>query len=125
MIGVVYIPKKNYSYNFNFYKVLVRFIKRVGVLHKYIFDPNVSFMRKIIVAAMIFYVFSPLDLLPDPILGFGFIDDAFIAIYVITKISDELDKYINSIENIKKNNKVININKDKVIDNVDYKIDDE
>lgn len=88
------------------------------MLQRYLLDPNVSILKKVLVLGTIAYIFSPLDLLPDPILGFGFIDDAFILIYVITMLSEELDEYIDK-------NKECKINKEKVIDNIDYEIKEE
>lgn len=109
-----------YQRNYNFIKAFLKFFKRIRVLHKYILDSEVSIFKKLLVIGMLFYVFSPLDFLPDPILGFGFIDDAFIAIYVITLISDELDKYIG-----KEKGSVIDINKKKIIHDIDYEVRDD
>ncbi len=72
---------------------------------------------------MLVYVFSPIDLLPDPILGFGFIDDAFLAIYVISKISNELDKYIE-YDKFKDQKSDDDIDIAKSIDNVEYEVKD-
>lgn len=96
---------------------MFRFIKRIRVLPKYLVDKNISVLKKMLVAAMLFYVFSPLDLLPDPILGFGFIDDAVIAIYIVSMISNELDKYL-----IMQQKSDFKFDKDKVISDVEYEI---
>jgi uncharacterized membrane protein YkvA (DUF1232 family) len=63
-------------------------------------------------------VVSPFDIVPDPVLGLGFIDDAVVITYVMARISDELEKYLPS--EISKE-----FDKGKIIDDVDYKIDDE
>lgn len=112
--------KKNQTRSISFIRVFINFFKRIRVLHKYLLDRDVSILKKILVLGMIFYVLSPLDLLPDPILGFGFIDDTFIVIYVMTMISTELDKYIGY-----QNEPDIDINKEKIIDNIDYDVKDE
>ena len=72
------------------------------------------------VVSMLIYVFSPLDLIPEIVLGFGFIDDALLAVYVISLISSELDKYIS-----KQDEENISMDKEKTIENVDYEIKDE
>lgn len=69
---------------------------------------------------MLAYVISPLDIIPEVVLGFGIIDDALIAIFVISSISNELDKYISKSEEGD-----INIDTEKIIDDVEYEIKDE
>lgn len=48
------------------------------------------------IAAAVFsllYFLNPIDLIPDFILGWGFLDDAGVFSLVITSIKDDLDKY--------------------------------
>lgn len=45
-----------------------------------------------VVAAMI-YLVSPIDVIPDFILGVGFTDDVAVILFVLREISLELDKY--------------------------------
>ncbi|MCT4565728.1 MAG: DUF1232 domain-containing protein [Maledivibacter sp.] len=71
------------------------------------------------VVSMLIYVFSPLDLVPEIVLGFGFIDDALLAVYIISLISSELDKYI-----VEQDGESIRVDKENIIDNVDYDIKD-
>ncbi|SHK33447.1 YkvA family protein [Paramaledivibacter caminithermalis] len=114
--------KRNYYQrysNFNYFRVIFKFFKRISVLYKYLVDKNVSILKKIMVTSMLIYVFSPLDLIPEVVVGFGLIDDALLAIYVISLISSELDKYISNQE--KEN---IRIDKEKTIENVEYEIKD-
>jgi len=90
-------------------------------LPQYFKDKNISILKKVLLMAMLIYVFSPMDLLPDPILGFGFIDDAVLAIYAISKASHELDKYIINKDSVgRKSNE--DINTSKIIDNVEYEV---
>lgn len=51
--------------------------------------------RKTVVAVIgsLLYFLSPVDLIPDFILGFGFLDDVFVIGYVYKKIAVEIDKY--------------------------------
>lgn len=53
------------------------------------------------VIGSLLYFISPLDLVPDFILGLGFLDDAFIIGYVFNKIAKELDQYQKWKENQK------------------------
>jgi len=69
---------------------------------------------------MLAYVISPLDIIPEVVLGFGFIDDALLAVYVISSISNELDKYIS-----KKEEANVRESMGKTIENVEYEIKDE
>lgn len=72
------------------------------------------------VVSMLIYVFSPLDIIPEVVLGFGFIDDALLAVYVISLISKELDKYISN-----KEEENIGVDREKAIEDVEYEIKDE
>lgn len=104
-----------------FIKIVLKFLKRVALLPNYLRDKKVSTFKKAIIIAMLIYVFSPIDILPDPVLGFGFIDDTILAVYIISRISDELDKYVE-------NNEEYDISKDediderKIIEDVEYEI---
>jgi uncharacterized membrane protein YkvA (DUF1232 family) len=51
---------------------LVRTLRLVWRLFK---DPRVPFLTKLIIPFTIVYVVSPIDLIPDPILGLGQLDD--------------------------------------------------
>lgn len=46
----------------------------------------------LVVAALLYFVF-PFDLIPDFILGVGLLDDVAVIGYVLTKISDELERF--------------------------------
>lgn len=106
--------------NLGYFKAIFNFFKRISVLYKYLLDKNVSVLKKILVISMLAYVISPLDIIPEVVLGFGFLDDAMIAIYVISSISDELDKYISKDEE-----ENMNIDEEKIIDNVKYEVRDQ
>lgn len=47
----------------------------------------------IAVLAALLYFISPLDLVPDFLVGLGFLDDAFILGFVVKKVAKELEKY--------------------------------
>lgn len=113
---------QNISNNGSVLKAMVTLLRRIVVLPRLMKDPSVKLYKKIMVIGGLLYLISPLDLIADPILGFGLIDDTVIMVYIITKIKDELDSYINQENNA---DHTIILEKDKIIEKVDYKIDDE
>lgn len=107
----------NMNYNGSLIKAIVTLARRILLLPRLLKDPSVKIHKKVMIMGGILYLISPIDLLADPILAFGLIDDTVLMVYIISKIKDELDKY-----NGKDNNIVLE--KDKIIEKVDYKIDD-
>ncbi|MGE5582590.1 MAG: YkvA family protein [Bacillota bacterium] len=86
---------------------------------KYLCDPAVPFYKKIWIYLVLLYFFSPFDLIPDPLLGFGWLDDIVILILVLYKLTGILERY--SQEKAEPHN-----NEDGVtIDNVEYKVRDD
>jgi len=108
---------RNWHSNVSVLKTLGTLIRRIGVLPKLLRDPNVRFYKKLMVIGGLIYVVSPIDILADPILGFGFIDDTVLMVYIISKVKEELDKYLSKDK--------LEFEKEKIIDHVDYKIDDD
>ena len=103
-----------------YFDVIFRFFRRVSVLYKYLLDKDVSVVKKLLVISMLIYVFSPLDVIPEVVLGFGFIDDTLLAVYVISSISKELDRYILKWEEMD-----ADIDRGKIIEYAKYKVEDE
>ena len=68
---------------------------------------------------MIFYFLSPFDLIPDPILGFGWLDDAVILILAVMKLVEVLERYATEKERLRRSEDGI------TVENVEYKIYDE
>lgn len=97
------------------------FLKKIPIAIKYIFDKEVPFRKKIIPILGGIYFLVPIDFIPEPILVVGFIDDLIILAFVLTKLSSDLDKYMEEKEIIKKNKDV----KGKIIENVEYEINDD
>ncbi|KPU27887.1 hypothetical protein TR13x_00600 [Caloranaerobacter sp. TR13] len=87
------------------------FIKRASIAIKYLLDSNVPFSKKIWIILGLIYLISPIDLLPEPILGFGIIDDIVLIMYILAKLAKDLDEYMNKEK--------------KIIENVEYEVKDE
>ena len=47
----------------------------------------------ILILAGIIYFVSPLDIVPDFLVGLGFLDDAAILTFVVNRLDKELEKY--------------------------------
>lgn len=119
-------------------RVLVRFknanfglklIKNLPKLADYLTDRHVSILGKArvffsFVATLIYFVFA-IDIIPELIFGpLGFFDDAFMLIWAIGNINEELENYKGPQDSQVRNNK--KVYKDpNVIDDVSFEIRDE
>lgn len=56
-------------------------------------DFNVSKKTYLLIAGTLAYVVMPIDVIPDILIGVGFIDDAFVLGFLIQNIKDEIDEY--------------------------------
>ena len=72
------------------FAVLGKRIKSIKALLK---DPNVPKRKKLLVIFGIIYLIMPIDLIPAPVLIFGLADDLVLWLFILTHLSDELDKY--------------------------------
>lgn len=54
---------------------------------------GVSKKNLALIVAGILYLVNPMDLLPDFILGVGFLDDVSVLMMILNRLSDELDHY--------------------------------
>lgn len=60
-------------------------MKRLGYLKhliSYMKDPEVGLGQKLFLGALIVYVLSPLDLIPEPVFGLGLLDDLIMVAYI-------------------------------------------
>lgn len=78
------------------------------------FDKNVSFFKKIFIILVFVYILSPFDIIPDPILGFGIIDDITLLLIAYTFYKGELKRY--------EDQKIKSKNKEDIIHHVDYTV---
>lgn len=90
--------------------------KKIKTFYEYLFDKDVLFPKKILIILVFIYILSPLDIIPDPILGLGIIDDIIILLIAYNLYKRELKKYAHQKEKSK--------NKTDIIYNVDYIIKD-
>jgi len=81
-------------------------------------NPEVKFWDKMKIILMLFYIISPIDLIPAPVFGFSIIDDLIIFVFLLNVIKKLLIKYNYKEENL-------DINKDDVVENVKYEIDED
>jgi Uncharacterized conserved protein len=102
-----------------FFQVL---FKRIKAIRYFMKDKAVPLRKKIIIVAGIIYLLSPVDLIPEPILIFGFLDDLVLWIFIIWYLKSELDKYWVETDQVKPAGKF----KDKtIIDDVDFEVEKE
>lgn len=67
--------------------------KRIRSMKKFLLDPDVPKRKKLLVIFGIIYLFMPIDIVPEPVLGIGLIDDVVLWLFILTHLSDELDSY--------------------------------
>lgn len=67
--------------------------KRIRSVKKFLLDPSVPKRKKLLIIFGIIYLIAPIDIIPEPVLGFGLIDDIILWLFILTYLSDELDKY--------------------------------
>ena len=67
--------------------------KRIKSIRKMMKDPEVPKRKKLLIVFGIIYLLMPIDLIPVVVLGFGIIDDIVLWLFILTHLSDELDKY--------------------------------
>ena len=63
---------------------LTKVVRTLRLVWRLLIDPRVSFLPKLIPVAAAIYVISPIDLIPDVILGLGQLDDIGIVVLAIT-----------------------------------------
>lgn len=106
-----------------------KFIKNLPKLADYLSDRNVSILGKAkvcfsFIATLIYFVFA-IDIIPELLFGpIGLLDDAFMIIWAIGNINEELANYKGPEEVQYRNSR--KVYKDpNIIDDVEFKIKDE
>ncbi|WP_207652895.1 YkvA family protein [Anaeromicrobium sediminis] len=98
---------------------VVRNYRRIRATYAHLRNPNTSIFDKILILFSFLYLINPLDLIADPVLGIGIIDDVVVVLFLLSTIGEKLDKYTIK----KKTNKKYK-NKD-LIEDVEYEVFDE
>ena len=99
---------------------------KISLLFKFFFDNKIPLKEKLWIILPAIYLISPVDLIPEPILGFGFIDDIIVLGFLLSIVNKKTDKYYGSSNNQKygeSNNK--DKNDEKIIEDVIYEVHDE
>lgn len=104
---------------FVFFQVLM---KRIKAIKHFMKDKGVPLHKKIIIVAGILYLLSPIDLIPEPILIFGVVDDIVLWTFIIWYLKDELDKYWTETDEVKPAAKFRDKN---IIEDVNFEVKDE
>ena len=63
----------------------------VKLVTRLVRDPRVSIRRKVPIAAAIGYVVSPIDIIPNSILGVGLLDDAVVVSLALDRLLEDTD----------------------------------
>lgn len=90
---------------------------RISLIIKFLFDKRIPLKEKWWIIIPVIYIISPVDLIPEPILGFGFVDDLVMLGYLISVVMEKTKKYNDKND--------VNVKKEKIIENVDYEIKDD
>ena len=104
---------------FIFFQVL---LKRIKAIRYFMKDKEVPLRKKIIIVAGILYLLSPIDLIPEPILIFGVLDDIVLWTFIIWYLKSELDKYWIETDQVKPAEKFRGKN---IIDDVNFEVEDD
>lgn len=104
---------------FIFLRVL---FKRIKAIPSFMRDKSVPKRKKFIITLGIIYLLMPIDLIPAPILIFGFVDDLVLWGFIIYYLKDELDKYWLGEKEVRPEEK---FNGKKIIDDVNYEVEDD
>lgn len=101
-------------------------IRYLRLFYLYMKDPEVSIWKKLLMVLPAIYFIMPIDILPDILFPFGYLDDAGVLIFAWQAITNELDKFKVAHEAKRANpkrpqdpEKVVDLNED------DYKVHDE
>jgi len=96
--------------------------KRIKAIKSFMKDKNVPLRKKLIIVAGFLYLLSPFNLIFEPVLIFGQLDEIVLWLFIIWYLKDELDKYwIESGQA----EPAVKFRGKKIIDDVNFNIEDE
>jgi len=82
-------------------------MKSIKYFFEYIKDKEVPFFKKGLILVSLLYFILPTDIVPDFIIGLGWLDDAAVAAFIWNAVRTEVGNYIKSRK--KAEGKVINL----------------
>jgi uncharacterized membrane protein YkvA (DUF1232 family) len=82
-------------------------MKNIKYFFEYIKDKKVPFFKKGLIFASLLYFILPTDIVPDFIIGLGWLDDATVAAFIWNAVRSEVGDYIKSRK--KAEGKIINL----------------
>lgn len=95
-------------------------LKRIKAIRHFLKDKSVPLRKKLIIIAGILYLFVPVDLIPEPILIFGIVDDIVLWTFIIWYFKSELDSYWLGTDPVKPAQKFRGKN---IIENVNFEVE--
>jgi len=104
---------------FIFFQVL---LKRIKAIRYFMKDKGVPLRKKIIIVLGALYLLMPIDLIPEPILIFGVVDDIVLWTFIIWYLKSELDHYWIETDQVKPAEKFRGKN---IIDDVNFEVKEE
>ncbi len=104
---------------FIFWQVLIRRIKAIPAFLR---DKTVPKRKKAVILFGIFYLLMPIDLIPAPILIFGFVDDIVLWGFIIHYFRKELDTYWLGVKEVKPEKR---FRGKKIINGVSFEVKDD
>lgn len=97
-------------------------MKRIRAIRHFMKDKSVPLHKKLIIVGGFLYLISPIDLIPEPILIFGIVDDITLWTFIIWYLKSELDQYWLGTDQVKPAEKFRGKN---IIDDVNFEVEDE
>lgn len=82
-------------------------MRNIRYVLDYIRDKDVSFFKKALLLGSLLYFILPTDIVPDYILGIGWIDDAAVAAFIWNALRSEIGDYIAKRKRL--DSKIINL----------------
>lgn len=76
-------------------------VSKIKLIYLYLKDKQVPFYKKALILGSLLYFILPVDLIPDFILGIGWVDDLLVLIFVVLVLKKELGEYQNKLDRMK------------------------
>lgn len=82
-------------------------MKNIKYFFEYVKDKKVPFFKKGLILVSLLYFILPTDIVPDFIIGLGWLDDAAVAAFIWNLVRSEIGDYIKNRKVV--DGKVINL----------------